>query len=154
MRGTWVVQSVGRVTSAQVMISRSVGSSPRVGTTQDGGFSVPRPHLLQRSQQSCETATIVTAPIFQMAKLRHRELPLLARGPAGSERQSRNSHPRRLGPRVPVPAHATTSAFTKAIPRAWFKGTRPTGVRTQARPGRHLRHTNRCGRRRRWVPQT
>ena len=31
-RGTWVTQSVTRPTSAQVMISRSVGSSPALGS--------------------------------------------------------------------------------------------------------------------------
>ena len=31
MRGAWVAQSVGRPTSAQVMISRFVGSSPASG---------------------------------------------------------------------------------------------------------------------------
>ena len=32
LRGSWVVQLVGRPTSAQVMISRSVGSSPTSGS--------------------------------------------------------------------------------------------------------------------------
>ena len=31
-RGTWVAQSVKRLTSAQVMISRSVSSSPALGS--------------------------------------------------------------------------------------------------------------------------
>ena len=31
-RGTWVAQSVERLTSAQVMISRFVGSSPELGS--------------------------------------------------------------------------------------------------------------------------
>ena len=32
LRGTWVAQSVGHPTSAQVMISRSVSSSPTSGS--------------------------------------------------------------------------------------------------------------------------
>ena len=34
IRGTWVVQSVERPTSAQVMISQSVGSSPASGSVR------------------------------------------------------------------------------------------------------------------------
>ena len=52
--GTWVAQAVERPTSAQVMVSRFVGSSPRIGLSADSAepasfrssvwLSLPLPH--------------------------------------------------------------------------------------------------------------
>ena len=58
MRGTWVAQSVERRTSAQIMISRSLSSSPASGSVLTAqslepasdsvspSISAPPPHML------------------------------------------------------------------------------------------------------------
>ena len=71
-RGAWVAQSVKRPTSAQVMISRSVSSSPALGSVLTAQSLEPASDAVSLSLSLCPSPTCMLAlPLSVSLKNKH-----------------------------------------------------------------------------------